>query len=89
MPIEIPSQQLTGSTLLRKYPHIWRHGAEKPRGVRAAIAAASSVEYLGFLVGPPVIGSLAGVVGLRVALALVVGAGAVISLSARKVLVDA
>ena len=60
-----------------------------PGGVGAAIAAASSVGYLGFLVGPPVIGSLAGVVGLRLALALVVVAGAVISLSARKVLVDA
>jgi MFS family permease len=57
-----------------------------PGGVGAAIAAASSVGYLGFLVGPPVIGSLAGVVGLRIALALVVVAGTVISLSARKVL---
>jgi MFS family permease len=60
-----------------------------PGGVGAAIAAASSVGYLGFLVGPPVIGSLAGVVGLRVALALVVVAGAVISLSARRVLGEA
>jgi MFS family permease len=59
-----------------------------PGGVGAAIAAASSVGYLGFLVGPPVIGSLAGVVGLRAALALVVVAGTVIALSARKVLVS-
>jgi hypothetical protein len=60
-----------------------------PGGVGAAIAAASSIGYLGFLVGPPVIGSLAGVVGLRIALALVVVAGSVISFSARKVLGDA
>jgi MFS family permease len=57
-----------------------------PGGVGAAIAAASSVGYLGFLVGPPVVGSLAGVVGLRIALTLVVVAGAVISLSAGRVL---
>jgi MFS family permease len=57
-----------------------------PGGVGAAIAAASSVGYLGFLVGPPVVGSLAGVVGLRIALTLVVVAGTVISLSAGRVL---
>ena len=57
-----------------------------PGRVGAAIAAASSVGYLGFMVGPPVVGSLAGVVGLRVALALVVVAGTVISLSASEVL---
>src|ERR1700677_3533647 len=57
-----------------------------PGGVGAAIAAASSVGYLGFLVGPPVVGSLAGVVGLRIALTLIVVAGTVISLSASKVL---
>ncbi len=60
-----------------------------PGSVGAAIAAASSVGYLGFLVGPPVVGSLASVVGLRLALALVVVAGTVISLSARKVLGEA
>ena len=57
-----------------------------PGGVGAAIAAASSVGYLGFLVGPPVVGSFAALVGLRIALALVVAAGAVIALSAGKVL---
>jgi hypothetical protein len=59
-----------------------------PGGVGAAIAAASSVGYLGFLVGPPVVGSASTVVGLRVALALVVLAGAVVSLAARRVLGD-
>ncbi len=57
-----------------------------PGGVGAAIAAASSVGYLGFLVGPPVVGSVSGVLGLRVALALVVVAGVVISISARSVM---
>jgi MFS family permease len=57
-----------------------------PGGVGAAIAAAASVGYLGFLVGPPVVGSVSGVLGLRVALALVVVAGVVISVSARTVM---
>ncbi len=43
------------------------------------IAASASVGYLGFLVGPPVVGALSGVVGLRAALALVVVAGVAIS----------
>lgn len=50
-----------------------------PGGVGAAIAASASVGYLGFLVGPPVVGALSGVVGLRAALALVVVAGVAIS----------
>jgi MFS family permease len=57
-----------------------------PGGVGAAIAAASSIGYLGFLVGPPVVGSVSGIVGLRAALVLVVVAGALISVSARNVL---
>jgi MFS family permease len=61
---------------------------KSPGGVGAAIAAASSIGYLGFLVGPPVVGSVSGVVGLRAALVLVVVAGALISIFARKVLHD-
>jgi len=59
-----------------------------PGGVGAAIAAAASVGYLGFLVGPPVVGSVSGVVGLRMALALVVVAGVVISFAARTVMAE-
>jgi MFS family permease len=59
-----------------------------PGGVGAAIAASASVGYLGFLVGPPAVGSLSGVVGLRAALALVVVAGVVISLAARTVMAE-
>ena len=57
--------------------------------VGAAIAAASSVGYLGYLAGPPVVGSVSGVLGLRVALSLVVVAGAIISISARSVMGEA
>jgi MFS family permease len=59
-----------------------------PGGVGAAIAAAASVGYLGFLVGPPVVGSLSGLLGLRAALALVVVAGVVISFAARSVMAE-
>jgi fucose permease len=61
----------------------------RPGGVGAAIAAASSVGYLGFLVGPPVVGSVSGMLGLRMALALVVVAGVIISISAREVMAEA
>jgi hypothetical protein len=37
------------------------------------IAAVSTMGYAGMLAGPPIIGTVAGVVGLRSALALVVG----------------
>jgi hypothetical protein len=59
----------------------WR----KPGGVRAAIAA-TSIGYLGFLIGPPAAGSVSGWLGLRVVLAMVVVASVVISLCARRVL---
>jgi hypothetical protein len=61
----------------------------RPGGVGAAIAAASRVGYLGFLVGPPLVGSVSGVLGLRMALALVVIAGVIISISAREVMAEA
>jgi MFS family permease len=60
-----------------------------PGGVGAAIAATSIIGYLGFLIGPPAVGSVSGWLGLRAALALVVVAGGAIFLSARKVLSEA
>lgn len=48
----------------------------------AGIAAMSSTGYLGFLVGPPVIGFAAELVGLRIALVLIVAAGLTIFLLA-------
>jgi predicted MFS family arabinose efflux permease len=55
-----------------------------PGAVGAAIAATASVGYLGFLVGSPAVGSLSGLLGLRAALTLVILAGAIIAVSARK-----
>lgn len=44
----------------------------------AAIAAVTTAGYVGFLIGPPLIGSVAQLASLRVALAIVVGLGVVI-----------
>ena len=44
-----------------------------------AVAAVSTVGYMGFLLGPPVIGLLAKVIGLRVALLVVVGVCAAVA----------
>ena len=49
----------------------------------AAVAAVASVGYAGFLVGPPLIGYLADLVGLRLALGAVVVTAASLALSAR------
>ncbi len=50
--------------------------------VGPSVATVTSSGYLGFLVGPPVIGGLAQLFGLPAALGLVVGAGTVIALLA-------
>jgi MFS family permease len=56
-----------------------------PGGIGAAIAAVASVGYVGFLVESPVVGSASGLLGLRLALSVIVVAGATIAFSAGKV----
>jgi MFS family permease len=51
-------------------------GESGPRGGGAEIAVVSVIGYLGFLVGPPLIGLLAEVAGLRSALLAIAAAGA-------------
>jgi hypothetical protein len=51
----------------------------------AGIAAASSIGYSGFLVGPPLIGAIAHGWSLTVAMTVVVVAAAALALGARKV----
>ena len=51
----------------------------------AAIASVSSIGYSGFLVGPPLIGSVAQAVSLTAALSLVVVAMVALALGARRV----
>jgi MFS family permease len=53
-------------------------GRERPAAV---VGGVSAVGYLGFVVGPPVVGLLAGVVGLRPALLVLAVAAAVVAVA--------
>jgi hypothetical protein len=64
-------------------PTLFRAGADQP-GVSTgpALAAVSSLGYLGFLAGPPIIGGLAQLTSLRLACSVLVFAGLVVLLLA-------
>jgi MFS family permease len=57
---------------------------EKTMMPSAAIAAVSSVGFIGFLIGPPIIGFVAQLTGLRLALTIVIVLGAIIFLMASR-----
>jgi hypothetical protein len=50
------------------------------------IAAVSTMGYAGGLIGPPLIGSVAGAIGLRASLAIVLVLLAILALGARRAL---
>ncbi|HEU4656215.1 MAG TPA: MFS transporter [Capillimicrobium sp.] len=64
-------------------PTLFRAAADQP-GVATgpAIAAVSSVGYLGFLAGPPIVGGLAELLGLRTAAVVLAVASALVAASA-------
>jgi hypothetical protein len=64
-------------------PTLFRSGADQP-GVSTgpALAAVSSLGYLGFLAGPPLIGGIAQLSSLRLACGLLVLAGLLVMLLA-------
>jgi hypothetical protein len=64
-------------------PTLFRAGADQP-GVPTgpALAAVSSLGYLGFMAGPPLIGGVAQLTSLRFACSLLVLAGALVMLLA-------
>jgi hypothetical protein len=64
-------------------PICLRAGGSQP-GIPSGfgIAAVSTMGYAGLLTGPPIIGTVAGAVGLRAALAMVVGLLVVLALTA-------
>src|SRR3954447_9169412 len=62
----------TGLGIAVLFPLTLRAAAAQPGGSGPAIAAVSSVGYIGFVVGPPLIGGIAEVVSLHTALVIVV-----------------
>lgn len=77
---------LVGAGLALVAPILYNAATRVP-GVSpaAAIAAVSSVGYAGFLIGPPLVGFVAHVSSLSVAMGLVVLAAAALALGARRV----
>jgi hypothetical protein len=74
---------LMGLGLSVVFPLALRAAGMQGEGAGPDLAAVSTVGYVGFLAGPPLIGALADASSLRAALSLVVGLCLVAALSAR------
>jgi energy-converting hydrogenase Eha subunit H len=71
---------LTGAGIANIVPVIWgMAGRDTRMGSGPAISAAATIGYLALLTGPPMIGSLAVLVGLRGAMSVIVIAGIVVA----------
>jgi MFS family permease len=83
VPAVIAGFAALGLGLAGVVPTLFRSGADEP-GVPTgpALAAVSSLGYLGFLAGPPLIGAVAQLTSLRAACGLLVGAGLLVMLLA-------
>jgi MFS family permease len=77
-----------GAGLSVVFPLTLRAAGIHGEGAGAALAAVSTVGYLGFLAGPPLIGVLADLSSLRAALSLVCGLCLVAAFAARRGRVD-
>jgi len=71
---------LSGIGIANIVPVIWgAAGRDTRMGAGPAISTLTTLGYCGFLTGPPVIGSLAVVVGLRPAMAVIALAGIIVA----------
>jgi MFS family permease len=71
---------LTGIGISNIVPVIWgAAGRDTRMGAGPAISTVTTIGYCGFLTGPPIIGSLAVVVGLRPAMAVIALAGIIVA----------
>jgi MFS family permease len=71
---------LAGIGIANIVPVIWGvAGRDTRMGAGPAISAMTTIGYCGFLTGPPVIGSLAVLVGLRQAMGVIVLAGIIVA----------
>jgi MFS family permease len=76
---------LAGLGLSALFPLALRAAAAQGASAGTAVAAVSAMGYTGFLAGPPAIGGLAELVGLRAALVLVVACSALAAALAGRV----
>ena len=84
--VSIAGYALVGAGLAPVVPILFNAATRVPGTSRAAaIAAVSSIGYLGFMIGPPLIGGLAQALSLTAAMWVVVLASALLAIGARKV----
>jgi predicted MFS family arabinose efflux permease len=84
--VSIVGYALVGAGLAPVVPILFNAATRVPGTSRAAaIAAVSSIGYLGFMIGPPLIGGLAQALSLTAAMWIVVLASALLANGARKV----
>lgn len=84
--VSMAGYALVGAGLAPVVPILFNAATRVPGTSRAAaIAAVSSIGYLGFMVGPPLIGGLAQALSLTAAMWVVVIASALLAIGARKV----
>jgi predicted MFS family arabinose efflux permease len=77
---------LVGAGLAPVVPMLFNAATRVPGVSRAAaIASVSSIGYAGFMIGPPLIGSIAQAVSLTVAMSVVVLAAGLLAIGARRV----
>jgi hypothetical protein len=82
----LPGYALVGAGLALGVPILFNAATRVPGISRAAaIASGSSIGYSGFLIGPPLIGSVAQATSLSVAMALVVVASAALAVGERRI----
>ena len=71
---------LTGVGVANIVPVIWGvAGRDTRMGAAPAISATATIGYIGFLAGPPMIGSLAVMIGLRLAMGVIVLCGIIVA----------
>jgi MFS family permease len=71
---------LAGAGIANIVPVIWGvAGRDTRMGAGPAISATATIGYFGFLTGPPIIGSLAVLIGLRPAMGVIVLAGIIVA----------
>jgi MFS family permease len=71
---------LAGTGVANIVPVIWSvAGRDTRMGAGPAISATATIGYCGFLTGPPIIGSLAVMIGLRQAMGVIVLCGIIVA----------